>query len=256
MAIGKQQQQREAARRRIERRQELLQRREKEQRGKRRRTLLLSVGATVVVVALVVVLVVTLGGGGSDKKSTASSGSAAAASSAASSPAASSPAASTAESSPAPTSAAPTSYPAAKGASVSFQGVTVTGATDLKGVPTVTSAGTTDPAKLEYKDLVVGKGAAATPTSSVTVQYVGVLYKNGKTPFDSSWARGAPTQFPLTGVVPGFTQGIGGTTGVPAMRVGGRRIVIMPAALAYGSQAQQGIPANSPLVFVIDLVKV
>jgi peptidylprolyl isomerase len=152
---------------------------------------------------------------------------------------------------PAPT---PTRYPAAKGAAVTFRAVTVTGAKDLKGTPKVTSTGSADPAKIEYKDLTVGTGRAATATSTVTVQYVGVLYKGGKTPFDSSWARGEPAQFSLTGVVPGFTQGIGGTTGVPPMNVGGRRIIIMPAALGYGAAGQPPtIPANSPLVFVVDL---
>ena len=59
----------------------------------------------------------------------------------------------------------PTSYPPAKGAAVTFSGVTVTGATDLKGMPGVPSKGTTDPAKLEFKDLVVGTGKAATASS-------------------------------------------------------------------------------------------
>ncbi|MCU1658843.1 MAG: peptidylprolyl isomerase FKBP-type, partial [Pseudonocardiales bacterium] len=99
---------------------------------------------------------------------------------------------------------------------------------------------------------VVGKGAAAKPTSTVTVQYVGVLYRNGKL-FDSSWARGQTAQFSLTGVVKGFTEGIGGTAGVPPMKAGGRRIMILPAALGYGSQANSQIPANSALVFVVDL---
>jgi peptidylprolyl isomerase len=85
---------------------------------------------------------------------------------------------------------------------------------------------------------------------------VGVLYKNG-TLFDSSWKNGGkPVQFPLTGVVPGFTQGIGGAGKVAPMRQGGRRIMILPSALAYGPQAQQGIPANSVLVFVVDLQKI
>ena len=129
------------------------------------------------------------------------------------------------------------------------------GATDLAGAPGVTSKSTTAPTKLEYKDLVVGKGEPATATSTVTVQYAGVLYKNGKA-FDSSWSRGQPAQFSLAQVVKGFTQGIAGSSGVPPMKVGGRRIIIMPASLGYGAQAQGPIPANSPLVFVVDLKKV
>ena len=106
------------------------------------------------------------------------------------------------------------------------------------------------------KDLVVGKGAAATPTSTVTVQYYGVLYNNGKY-FDSSWKRGMPAQFSLTRVVPGFTQGIGGTTGVAPMKVGGRRIIIVPAALGYGKAGSPpAVPANASLVFIVDLLKI
>jgi peptidylprolyl isomerase len=102
---------------------------------------------------------------------------------------------------------------------------------------------------------VVGKGAPATPTSTVTVQYYGVLYKNG-TYFDSSWKRGMPAAFPLTNVVKGFTYGIGGTKGVAPMKVGGRRIIIVPSALGYGAQGSGAIPPNSPLVFIVDLTKV
>ena len=129
---------------------------------------------------------------------------------------------------------------------------TVKGAADLTGAPGVTSAATTDPAKLEYKDLVVGKGKAPTSKSTVSVQYTGVLYKTG-VEFDSSWKTGQPESFALEKVIAGFNQGIGGTTGVPPMKTGGRRIIIMPASLAYKDQAQQGIPANSTLVFVVDL---
>jgi len=147
------------------------------------------------------------------------------------------------------------SYPDATGAPVSFEGVTVTGATDLTGMPGVTSSSATDASTLDVKDLVVGTGDAATPTSQVTVQYYGVLYKDG-TYFDSSWKRGKPTDFSLTGVVPGFTQGIGGGAGVDPMRVGGRRIIIVPASLGYGNSTSAPIPPNSSLVFVVDLLKV
>jgi len=233
-------QRRESERLRLQR--QLEQRRQKEI-ARRRFTMIASiVGALVLVAAVVVVVVVATSG--SDKKKTASK-----------------PTPSTAPS-PSATAAAcgsqqfPTKkYGAAKGAAVTFDGVTVKGAADLTGKPVVTSKSTVTPKKIEYKDLVVGKGAAASPTSCVNVQYDGVLYKNG-TEFDSSWKGGKPAQFSLTGVVPGFTQGIGGTTGVPPMKVGGRRIIIMPAALGYGSKANGPIPANSALVFVVDLQKV
>jgi peptidyl-prolyl cis-trans isomerase B (cyclophilin B) len=102
-------------------------------------------------------------------------------------------------------------------------------------------------------DLVVGKGAAATPTSTVKVQYVGALLKTGKV-FDSSWARGGkPISFPLTGVVAGFTQGIGGIGKVAPMKVGGRRLIILPAALGYPNGQGSTIPPGSALIFVVDL---
>jgi peptidylprolyl isomerase len=105
------------------------------------------------------------------------------------------------------------------------------------------------PAKLAVKDLVVGTGPAAKSGETVSVNYVGVLYKGGKE-FDASWKRNQPLTFPLGQgqVIPGWDQG------VPGMKVGGRRELIIPAALAYGAQGSQGIPPNSPLVFVVDLL--
>jgi len=116
----------------------------------------------------------------------------------------------------------------------------------LKTKPKVVPPSGPTPRKLVVKDLIKGTGPAAAATSTVTVNYVGVLYKGGKE-FDSSWKRGTTAQFPLSGVIQGWQQGI------PGMKVGGRRELIVPAALAYKNQAQPGIPANSALVFVIDL---
>jgi hypothetical protein len=228
--VPTQKQRREAARRHLERQ---LQRRQERDAARKRFTMISSIIGTVVVVAVIVVFIVAVSS--DDNKHNAS---------ATSSPS------TTASASASPTPS--TSYPPAKGASVKFQGVTVAGATDLGGVPSVTSKVSTTPTKLLFKDLVVGTGAAATATSTVTVQYVGVLYKDG-TVFDSSWRTGSPSQFPLTGVVAGFKQGIGGTTGIPAMKAGGRRIIILPPSLGYGAQASGPIPANSTLVFVVDL---
>ena len=140
---------------------------------------------------------------------------------------------------------------------VSFENVTVSDATNLSSKPKVTSKSTLPAAKLKVKDLVVGKGEAATPTSRVTVQYVGVRYADGKQ-FDSSWERGGPTSFSLTRVVRGFTQGIGGNDTIPAMKVGGRRLMILPSELGYGETGTPdgSIPPNASLVFVVDLVAV
>jgi peptidylprolyl isomerase len=119
----------------------------------------------------------------------------------------------------------------------------------LSKEPAVTVPSGPAPAKLVIKDLIKGTGAAAKLGDSITVNYVGYLYKNGKV-FDASWKRGEPSTFTLeTGsLITGWTEGI------PGMKVGGRRELIIPAALAYGAKGTNGIPANSPLVFVIDLL--
>jgi peptidylprolyl isomerase len=118
--------------------------------------------------------------------------------------------------------------------------------------PVVSVPKTPAPSKLIIKDLIKGTGPTAKVGQTVTVNYVGVLYKTGKE-FDSSWSRGQPTSFPLTngGLIAGWVQGI------PGMKVGGRRELIIPANLAYGKKGSGStIPPNSPLVFVVDLLSV
>jgi FKBP-type peptidyl-prolyl cis-trans isomerase len=140
---------------------------------------------------------------------------------------------------------------------VTFNDVTVAGATSMSDKPKVTVSSSSQPSTLQVKDLVTGTGQPATTGSSVTVQYVGVLYANGKQ-FDASWDHGGATSFPLNGVVPGFSQGIAGGQGIAPMKVGGRRLMILPAALGYGASGTPdgSIPPNAPIVFVVDLVGV
>jgi peptidylprolyl isomerase len=118
----------------------------------------------------------------------------------------------------------------------------------LKTKPKVSIPSGPPPSKLVVKDLIKGTGPAATASSTVNVQYVGELYKGGKQ-FDASWndGSGQPVSLPLTGVIKGWQQGI------PGMKIGGRRELIIPPSLGYGATAQSKIPANSTLVFVIDL---
>lgn len=126
------------------------------------------------------------------------------------------------------------------------------GTTDLSKKPEAAYLKEAEPTETTVHDIVCGTGEEAKDGSKVEVKYVGVLYKDGKE-FDSSWSRGADETLPFTvgsGVIPGFT------TGVTGMKVGGRRIVTIPASDGYGDQAQNGIPGGSTLVFVIDLVKV
>jgi peptidylprolyl isomerase len=127
-------------------------------------------------------------------------------------------------------------------------GVTVTGAPG--SAPTVTvSPETAKVTQLTVSDLVVGTGAEVAPGATVTAHYVGVGAISGKT-FDSSWTRGQPAQFPLANVIKGWQDGI------PGMKVGGRRLLVIPGAQAYGANppAGSGIAPNEPLVFVVDLV--
>jgi peptidylprolyl isomerase len=105
------------------------------------------------------------------------------------------------------------------------------------------------PKALVVKDLIKGTGPAAKKGSHLTVNYVGVLYKGGKE-FDSSWKHSQTFPFTLGqgSVIPGWDQGLVG------MKVGGRRELVIPAKLAYGASGTPGIPPNSPLVFVVDLL--
>jgi peptidylprolyl isomerase len=132
-----------------------------------------------------------------------------------------------------------------------FNGVSVAGA--LGTEPTFTIGDTTQgTSSLQIQDVVVGTGAAATPTDKVTVQYVARSAKT-KRPFDSSWARGKPYSYdPTTIAFKAFSEG------VPGMKVGGRRLVIVPGPLAYGPTPPPSVSLgpNETLVFVIDLVSI
>jgi peptidylprolyl isomerase len=122
----------------------------------------------------------------------------------------------------------------------------------LSKEPTVTVPTGPAPAKLETKELIAGTGAEAKAGDTVTVNYVGVLYKGGKE-FDASWKRHETFSFALGKgqVIPGWDQGIVG------MKVGSRRELVIPSALAYGAKGSPPtIPANAPLVFVVDLLGV
>jgi peptidylprolyl isomerase len=127
------------------------------------------------------------------------------------------------------------------------------GEADLKKKPKVPKGTGAPPTKLVVQDLIVGTGAAAKSGDQLSVQYVGVLFKDGKE-FDSSWANGKkPFQFGLGGgqVIPGWDQGLAG------MKVGGRRKLIIPADLAYGAQGSPPkIAPNQALIFEIDLTKI
>lgn len=100
--------------------------------------------------------------------------------------------------------------------------------------------------ELQIIDLEVGTGAEVKAGEIVTVDYTGALAADG-TIFQSSLDMGQPVSFGLNEVIKGWTDGI------PGMKVGGKRRLIIPADQAYGAQSRQGIPANSPLVFDVTL---
>ena len=106
--------------------------------------------------------------------------------------------------------------------------------------------------ELETEDLVAGDGDEAAAGKVVEVHYVGVSWKTGKQ-FDASWDRGDTFKFTLGKghVIPGWDQGVAG------MKVGGRRRITIPPALAYGKRgAGAAIGPDETLVFVVDLVGV
>jgi FKBP-type peptidyl-prolyl cis-trans isomerase FkpA len=110
---------------------------------------------------------------------------------------------------------------------------------------------TPDVTELQTADLTVGTGAVAVAGKRVTVEYTGWL-TNG-TKFDSSRANGKPFSFRLGDgdVIKGWDQG------VPGMKVGGRRKLIIPPTLGYGAQGSgSAIPPNATLVFEVELVAV
>ena len=104
--------------------------------------------------------------------------------------------------------------------------------------------------KLEIIDIIEGNGEAAPDGATITAHYTGALCKNGII-FQSSHDFGNTLTFSLNEVIEGWTKG------VPGMKVGGMRRLIIPSEMAYGSvRAASNIPPNSDLVFDIELIKI
>lgn len=104
------------------------------------------------------------------------------------------------------------------------------------------------PTGLVIRDIVVGEGKEAKAGDKVLVHYAGVDFATGEE-FDSSWRRGEPISFPLAGLIQGWQDGI------PGMREGGRRELVIPPRLAYGESGGHRL-AGCTLIFVIDLLQV
>jgi peptidylprolyl isomerase len=109
---------------------------------------------------------------------------------------------------------------------------------------------TTTPSGLKYEDVTVGTGESPVTGRRVSVHYTGTL-TNG-TKFDSSVDRGQPFTFVIGvgSVIRGWDEG------VATMKVGGKRLLEIPPALGYGSRANGPIPANSTLLFEVELLSV
>ena len=105
------------------------------------------------------------------------------------------------------------------------------------------------PTELVITDLVVGDGDEASPGATVDVHYVGIEFDTGEE-FDSSWNRGESISFPLRGLIAGWQDGI------PGMRVGGRRQLVIPPEQAYGPAGSGHRLSGKTLIFVIDLLGV
>lgn len=107
------------------------------------------------------------------------------------------------------------------------------------------------PDALHVRDVVAGEGAEAAEGSTVSMHYVLFSGTTGQK-VDSSWDRGEPFSSPLSRgrLIDGWIDG------VPGMKVGGRRVLVIPPHLGYGAAGVPGIPPNDTLFFVIDLVAV
>ncbi|MGZ4553575.1 MAG: FKBP-type peptidyl-prolyl cis-trans isomerase [Mycobacteriaceae bacterium] len=115
--------------------------------------------------------------------------------------------------------------------------------------PEIDFQGGDAPTELKITDVVVGEGDEAVPGAKVEVHYLGVEFDSGEE-FDSSWSRGESIDFPLQGLIQGWQDGI------PGMRVGGRRQLVIPPHLAYGPAGGGHRLSGKTLIFVIDLLGV
>ncbi len=121
--------------------------------------------------------------------------------------------------------------------------------TDGKAPSITVPKGAKAPTKLVAEYILEGSGPAVKASDTLLLQYKGVLWTTGKE-FDASYSHGQLAAFPLAQLIKGWQQGLAGK------KVGSRVMLVTPPALAYGSQAQSGIPANSTLVFALDILAI
>ena len=114
---------------------------------------------------------------------------------------------------------------------------------------------TTTPSGLQFEDTQPGSGKSPVKGQTCVMHYTGWLYENGAKgkKFDSSLDRGQPFEFPIgqRRVIAGWDEG------VATMKVGGKRTLIIPPELGYGTRGAGGvIPPNATLIFDVDLLQV
>jgi peptidylprolyl isomerase len=195
------------------------------QKAAQRRKTLIAAGIAAVVVLIAVVALVTRS---DDKKSTVATGGDAGNQGAA-------------------TTTIPTTATAAVGSVAGKPCVAVSDPLPT-GAPNVPVKEGPPPATLIHEDLKEGTGAEVAASSTLTVNYIGVSCSTGKI-FDSSYSRGQPAQFPLANVIKGWQDGLVG------MKVGGERLLGIPADQAYGSQGRPPtIAPDESLWFVVDVL--
>lgn len=124
---------------------------------------------------------------------------------------------------------------------------TVTG--DAGSAPTISAPSGAAPAELVVKDIYEGNGAVVQASSTLTVHYTLMAWSTGKV-VESSWSGGSPATFPLAGVIAGWQEGL------PGMKMGGRRLLIIPPSKGYGAQGGGPIKPNETLIFVVDVLGV
>ena len=115
--------------------------------------------------------------------------------------------------------------------------------------PTITPPTGTPPATLQTQDIIVGTGTEVLATSTLTVHYTLMTWSNGSL-VESSWSGGQPATFPLSGVIAGWQEGL------PGAKVGGRRLLVIPADKGYGPNGSGPIGPNETLIFVVDIIAV
>ncbi len=137
----------------------------------------------------------------------------------------------------------------AEGSSVAPEAGMPAVVTTPEGIPGITIPSSEAPDELRIAQLIKGAGETVKTGENVTMHYSGFLWDGG-TKFDSSWDKGSPAQFVVAQgqLIDGFLSAVIGQT------VGSRVVVVIPPALGYGEQASSTIPANSTLVFVIDIL--